>query len=131
MKQILIVLLVAMVGLTWNIGNEAWAQQVLLGERHVTDRTDRDTINVGPSRGKFSSFRVQASGSAIEFKKITVHFENGDTQDFDRNRVLGKGNKSRRIDLEGGSRFIEKVVFWYEARSRGWKGANVKLFGVR
>ena len=60
-----------------------------------------------------------------------VHFENGSEQVFERNRLLGKGDKSRKIDLEGGARFIDKVVFHYEARSKGWKGAQIKLFGVR
>ena len=105
--------------------------QVLLGERHVTDRTERDTIKVGAERGKFKGIKVKATGAAVEFKRVVVHFENGDEQVFEKNRVLARGNKSRTIDLNGGPRFIEKVVFHYEARSRGWKGAELKLFGVR
>lgn len=105
--------------------------QVLLGERHVTDLTERDTIKVGGDRGKFKGLKVKATGAAIEFKRVVVHFENGEEQVFEKNRVLAKGNKSRTIDLAGGPRFIEKVVFHYEARSKGWKGAELKLFGVR
>jgi hypothetical protein len=107
------------------------ADRVLLGERHVTDRSERDTISVGTSRGKFRSLQVKATGSAVEFKRVTVHFENGDEQVFEKNRVIRKGDKSHKIDLEGGARFIEKVVFRYEARSRGWKGAEIKLWGIR
>ncbi len=105
--------------------------QVLLGERHVTDLTERDTIKVGAKRGKFTGLKVKATGAAVEFKRVVVHFENGEEQVFEKNRVLARGNKSRTIDLNGGPRFIEKVVFHYEARSRGWKGAQLKLFGVR
>ncbi len=104
---------------------------VLLGERHVTDLGERDTIRVGAERGKFRGLRVKVTGSAVEFKTVVVHFENGDEQVFARNRVLGKGDSSREIDIQGGARFIEKVVFHYEARSKGWKGAELKLFGIR
>ena len=34
-------------------------------------------------------------------------------------------------DRRGGRRFIEKAIFNYEARDKGWKGAELKLFGVR
>ncbi len=117
-------------GLTLAINAEA-NNQVLLGEKQVRDLTERDTIQVGTSRGSFTGLRFKATGSAIEFKRIVIHFENGSEQVIEKNRVLGKGDKSRVINLEGGSRFIDKVVFYYEARSKGWKGAELKLFGVR
>ena len=105
--------------------------QVLLGERHVTDRSEKDTINVGKKRGALTGLRVKVKGSAVEFKRVVVHFENGSKQVIEKNRVIGKGDKSRVIDLDGESRFVDKVVFTYEARSRGWKGAQMKLFGIR
>lgn len=107
------------------------ADRVLLGERHVRDAGERDTIEVGADRGAFKGLQVQVSGSAVEFKRIVIHFENGEEQVLEKNRVLGKGDQSRVLDLNGGPRLIDKVVFHYEARSRGWKGANLKLFGVR
>lgn len=107
------------------------ADRVLLGERHVNDAGERDTIDVGADRGRFRGLQVQVSGSAVEFKRIVIHFENGDEQVLEKNRVLGKGDQSRVLDLNGGTRLIDKVVFHYEARSRGWKGANLKLYGVR
>lgn len=112
-------------------GNAMAKDKVLLGTRHVSDRAESDSINVGKDRGAFAGLRVKASGSAVEFKRVVIHFENGSKQVMERNRLLGKGNKSRVIDLDGEKRFIDKVVFHYEARSRGWKGAEIKLFGVR
>ena len=94
--------------------------RVLLGERHVTDLSERDTIKVGADEGRFRGLQVKATGAAIEFKRVVVHFENGGEQVFEKNRVLGRGDQSRTIDLDGGPRYIEKVVFHYEARSRGW-----------
>ena len=106
-------------------------QRVLLGERHVSDRSERDTIRVGADRGPFRGVQVRIFGSPVEFKRVVIHFENGGEQVFETNRILRRGGVSRVIDLEGGKRFIEKVVFHYEARSRGWKGAELRLFGIR
>jgi len=132
MNRLLVAVLAGMVGITSFVSGEARAQnQVLLGERHVSDRSERDTINVGRRRGKFIGFRVKAEGAPIEFKRITVHFENGSKQTFEKNRILGRGDKSRKIDFDGGARYVDRVVFFYEARTVGWKGADVKLFGVR
>ncbi len=132
MKRSIIFLISTLMLTGFGLAENAWAQQqVLLGERHVSDRTERDTIQVGKGHGAFTGFRIKATGSAVEFKRVVVHFENGSEQVFERNRLLGKGDKTRKIDLQGGARFIDKVVFHYEARSRGWKGAQIKLFGVR
>ena len=128
MMVLLTALSIAGIGLTF----DAEAQnRVLLGERHVSDRTERDTISVGKSRGAFRSVQFKASGARIEFKRVVIHFENGSEQVFEKNRVLGKGDVTRKIDLEGGARLIDKIVFHYEARTLGWKGADIKVWGLR
>lgn len=104
---------------------------VLLGERHVSDRTEQDTIQVGKHRGKFSRLRVRATGSAVEFKRVAIHFENGTKQVREKNQLLRQTEGSATLDLDGGARYIDKVVFHYEARSWGWKGADIKLWGIR
>jgi len=107
------------------------ADRVLLGEQIVSDRAEYDTFQVGHDRGLFAGLQVKVRGSKVEFKRIVIHFENDEKQVLDSNRVLGKGMTSRVLDLDGGKRFIEKVVFYYEARSPGWKSARVILWGVR
>jgi len=132
MLRLMTIILFSLVLLTLATPETALAQnRVLLGERHVSDRSERDTIQVGKKHGAFSSVQVKATGAPVEFKRVVIHFENGGEQTFEKNRLLGKGKKSGQIDLEGGSRLIDKVVFHYEARTRGWKGADIKLWGVR
>ena len=132
MNRLLVIIITAVVSLSFLAFENAWAQnRILLGERHVTDRSDRDTIHVGAKHGKFSGLSTRVTGAAVEFKRVVVHFENGSEQVFEKNRVIKKGDGSGRIDLEGGDRLIDKVVFYYEARSKGWKGADIKLFGIR
>lgn len=132
MKQLLTILVISFALVGVGVVTEAQAQdRVLLGERHVSDRTEKDTISVGTKRGKFRGLQIKASGAPVEFKRVVVHFENGSEQVFEKNRLLGKGDRTRVINLDGGKRFIDKVVFHYEARTRGWKGAEIKLWGVR
>lgn len=107
------------------------ADRELLGERNVSDRAEYDTIMVGRKHGAFAGLRVKVTGSKVEFKRIVIHFENGAEQVMNQNRVVGRGRLSRVLDLDGDQRFIEKVVFHYEARSPGWKSANIRLWGVR
>ena len=132
MKLSVIFLTSALMFFGFTAPDDAWAQgKVLLGQRHFSDVSEKDTIPVGKRRGSFTGVRVKVIGAPVEFKRVVIHFENGSKQVFEKNRLLGKGDQTRVIDLEGGARFIDRVVFSYEARTRGWKGAEIKLFGVR
>ena len=131
MKRLFVLLTTVLISAFLLTPEVAWAQRgILLGERHVNDRTESDTIQVGKDKGAFTGLRIRASGAPVEFKRIVIHFENGSEQVFERKHLLRKGDGTRVIGLNGGARLIEKVIFIYEARSRGWRGAHVKLFGV-
>lgn len=132
MKRLLILLVSVLISAWFLVPEAAWAQRgTLLGERHVSDRTERDTIQVGKDEGAFTGLRFRVNGAPVEFKRIVIHFENGTEQVFEKNRLLRKADGTRVIDLDGGARLIDNVVFYYEARSKGWRGAQVKMFGVR
>ncbi len=103
--------------------NDRW---VKLGERHVSDRTDRDTLRIGVKRGKFEAVRLGAKGRAIQFHDVKIHFANGDVQDVELRNVVQAGKWTRAIDLRGGKRGIEKIVMTYDAQTaRRRKGASV------
>jgi hypothetical protein len=108
------------------------ADWVKLGNRHVTDRTDRDTLNVGVKRGRFEAVRLGAKGRAIQFHDVKIHFENGDVQDVQLRNVVRAGEWTRAIDLNGGKRRIDKIVMRYDAQTaRRRKGATVLVRGRR
>ncbi|MCB1036182.1 MAG: DUF2541 family protein [Acidobacteria bacterium] len=102
----------------------------VLGELHVRDRTDKDTLHVGIKKGTFDAVRFQVEGRAVQFHDMKIHFENGDVQDVPLRTVIRAGHFSRIIDLDGGQRAIEKIVFVYDAQTRRrGKGARVEVFG--
>ena len=110
-------------------GKNGWT---LLGERHVTDRVDHDTITVTASRGDFRHLQFRVFQRPVQFHRVVVHFGNGADQTIEMREVIAAGGRSRVIDLEGGDRVIRSIDFWYDAQSIGHaKGAAVKVFGQR
>ncbi len=103
-----------------------------LGELHVGDRVDRDILRVGIKKGTFDAIRLEVKGRAVQFHDLKIHFENEDVQDVRLRSVIRRGKSSRVIDLQGGQRAIEKIVFLYDAQTRRrHKGARVEVYGRR
>ena len=102
-----------------------------LGDRHVTDRVESDTISVGADEGRFTALRLGARGNAVRVLRVVVHFGNDEEQTIERNFLVRKGKRGPVLDLDGGRRVIRKVTFKYEAESVGRGGATVSLWGRR
>jgi hypothetical protein len=107
---------------------EKW---VFLGQRHVTDRVDRDSIEVTASEGSFEAIQLRVKRSAVRFVNVTVVYGTGASDDLELRDVIPAGGKSRALDLRGGNRVIKRVQFVYEAKSLGRRGAIVEMFGRR
>ncbi len=103
-----------------------------LGALQVSDRVDRDVLHLKSRKGTFDSIRLKAIERAVQFHALKIHFENGTVQEVSLRTVIRPGDFSRVIDLKGGQRAIEKIVFVYDAQTlRPGKGAKVKVFGRR
>ena len=123
----LLVLVLAMVPQAAQAGRGGWT---LLGERHVTDRADHDTIAVTAARGDFKHLQIRVFKRPVQFHRVVVHFGNGADQTLELRDVIPAGGQSRVIDLEGGDRVIRSIDFWYDAQSIGrGRGATVRVFG--
>ncbi len=136
-KYLPIALAVALLGLIIGAASPAAAGRnkdrwTSLGQLHVKDRVDRDTLRVGVKRGTFDSIRLKVLGRAVQFRSLEIRFENETVQEVSLRSVIKAGEYSRVIDLEGGQRAIDKIVFVYDAqtRKRG-KGARVRVYGRR
>lgn len=107
---------------------EKW---VLLGQRHVTDRAERDTVEVTASEGSFDAIQLRVKRSAVRFYDVTVVYGAGTSDDLELRDVVPAGGKSRPLDLRGANRFIKRVELKYEAKSLGRRGAIVEVWGRR
>jgi len=101
----------------------------LLGQRHVNDQAERDVIRVEGAR-RFSQIRICVADRAVQFYNVDVRFRNGGNQDIRLRSIIGADSCSGAINLRGGAgRDIDQVVFTYEARTLGRRGARVRLYG--
>ena len=130
-------LTVALLGLVIATANPADAARgknrwTSLGELHVKDRVDKDTLRIGAKKGSFDSIRLKVLGHAVQFHSLEVHFENDTVQNVALSSVIRAGKHSRVIDLKGGQRAIEKIVFVYDAQTRRrGQGARVRVYARR
>lgn len=101
---------------------------VLLGS-HVVDYTlDRDVIDLKDQPTSFTSLKFKVNNGPINLHKCTVHFSNGETQDLIFATNTGDG---RVVDLQGNTRKIEKVTFWYDTKNSSDKKAVVEVWGKK
>jgi hypothetical protein len=107
---------------------QAKGDWVVLGQRAVTDRVDRDVISVTAARGDFRQVKLKVERASVDFRRVVVHFGNGTNQDLEIRSTIPVGGETRVIDLSGNERVIRSVEFWYDANTQG-RQAVVRLLG--
>ncbi|MCK6684586.1 MAG: DUF2541 family protein [Thermoanaerobaculia bacterium] len=107
---------------------EKW---VFLGQRHVNDKAERDTVEVTASEGTFEAIKLRVQRHAVRFYRVTVIYGAGTSDDLELRDVIPAGGESRVLDLRGGNRVIKRIEFAYEAKTLGRKGAVVEVYGRR
>ena len=94
----------------------------LLGSRTVTDGADHDTVKVGGAKGDFTAIKIEVQRRAVNFRRVVIHFRNGDDQKVELRDTIGANSESRVIDIDGRDRVIRSIDFWYDAQSLGRGG---------
>lgn len=100
-----------------------------LGSRKINHTHDRDVIYVTAAEGTFNALKIKVIHKPIALYDIKVHYGNGSVEDIKTRIHVPAGGESRVIDLRGGNRVIEKVVFRYESKGSHNKRAKILLFG--
>ena len=111
MKKLLLLALFVAPILSYTVNAQRFEK---LGEKKVNFKSDKDQIS-GWKDGIYKSLRIKVTGGTVNMQKMVVHFRNGEEQEFPLKQTFADGDESRVIDLPGKRRFIDKVVFWYEA----------------
>ena len=110
------------------VAQTGWTE---LGQREVSDRIDRDTIQTaGPGRWQamYSQIALCTERAPVRFYDVVVRFRNGRSQNVPVQSLVRAGDCSRRFDLRGRDRNIAAVDFTYEAASLGRRTGRVRLF---
>jgi len=129
--KILFLLLIATVASVQLNAQPRANKWVLLGERLVNDRPDRDVIDVTSARGEFSAILIKVKGASVDFHKVVVVYGNGRRQEIEMRETIAAGGSSRVIDLAGTERVIRKIEFVYDANTIRGRKAMVRVFGRR
>lgn len=93
-----------------------------LGEQSVDDKTDRDEIRVGLSKGTFRWLKIRVERKAVEFDRVIIVYAGGERQEVPMRRYIRAGDETRPIRLERAPRLIRSVVFYYRTAREGQKG---------
>jgi hypothetical protein len=109
--------------------NTPYNKWELLGTRKVNYGLDRDVINVTLRDGLFTAVKLKTLRGGINMHKMVIHFKNGEQQTVALKKNFRAGDSSRVIDLKGGKRVIQKVVFWYDTKNIKRRRGTVQLWG--
>jgi len=89
------------------------SQWELIGATQVSFRTERDTIRVH-GNDRHRQIMVCVYNKPVRFLDMDVRFGNGRSQDVGVRSVIGAGQCTRAIDLNGRHRDIRSVSFAYK-----------------
>lgn len=101
----------------------------LLGQTVVTERLDRDVVQVGSRRGDYSALQIHVVRGRVDFHRMQVVFGNGTVHEVNLRPSIRRGGRSMFIDLPGRERYIREIVFWYDSRSLRNKRPVVRVYG--
>jgi hypothetical protein len=125
---LLVVAFVSLAALAKDDNDQDWK---ILGEAKLGSRGEVDEIKVGGDEGGYKRIKLEVRGADVEFKKVTVVYENGDPEQIDVRDKVTRGSQTRPIDLKGGRRAIKKVVLACKADKDTDRDARIVLLGSK
>ena len=101
----------------------------VLGDAQIEKKGGTAEIKVGGEEGLVKRIKFEVRGTDVEFKKITITYENGDPEQVEIRDKVRRGGKSRAIDLKGGNRVIKKVLIAFKVDKDADRDARIVLMG--
>jgi hypothetical protein len=105
-------------------------QWILLGQRDVDAKMDRDVIWVRPNSGRYSRLRLQVLRHDIDLRSLVIQYGNGQSETWDVGRRVRDEERGPEFDLKGGDRIITQITMTYRSLNPLSQG-GVQVFGLR
>src|SRR4051794_14398028 len=86
----------------------------VMGDAQIERKSGTTQITVGGEEGLAKRIRFEVRGTDMEFKKVTITYENGDPEEIEVRDKVRRGGRTRAIDLKGGNRVIKKVLIAFK-----------------
>jgi hypothetical protein len=108
-------------------------REVLLGEKSVGFRVDRDTINIGQSEDwyrnrSFRSLRFHADRNDVHMMALRLVYLNGHAEDLRVDRRIRSGG-DLRVNLRGDRSYLKQIEMTYRSRPNFEGQAVVRVLG--
>jgi len=87
-----------------------------LGDKNVNFSVDRDVLHFSNWGDDVRQLKLKVTDGPLKMYSMTVHFDNGSTQNVELRNNFAQGSWSRVIDLDGGLRHLTKIEFVYETQ---------------
>ena len=101
----------------------------VMGDAEIQRKSGSAQIEVGAAEGLVKRIKFEVRGADVEFKKVTISYENGDPEEIDIRDTVRRGGRSRAIDLKGGNRVIKKVLIAFKTDKDADRDARIVLMG--
>ena len=101
----------------------------VMGDAQINRKSGTAQIDVGGEEGLAKRIKFEVRGTDVEFKKVTVSYENGDPEEVEMRDEVRRGGRSRAIDLKGGNRVIKKVLIAFKVDKEADRDARIILLG--
>lgn len=124
-RSILGTMLIVMTFVAISLAQASWLK---LGEKDVDFKIDHDTIGA-ESKGNIRELQFRVMNAPIKFKKVVIHYKDGERKEVEFLEELEVGRESRSVTIEGDGHPIKSVDVWYETDSLGGKKAKVAVYG--
>lgn len=101
---------------------------VLLGERTVGFKIDRDVVPVSRSDGWIKALRFEAGRNDIHLLSVRLVYQNGTSEELRVDRLL-RASRPEIVNLQGERSFLKEIQLVYRARP-GFQGqAVLRIYG--
>lgn len=100
-----------------------------LGDKKVGFGADHDAINFGNWKDDVRQVKLKVTDGPLKMYRMSIHFDNGSTQEVQLRNNFTQGSESRVIDMDGGLRHLTQIEFWYETKGFAKGRARVAVWG--
>jgi hypothetical protein len=101
----------------------------VMGDAEISRKSGTATIDVGGEEGLAKRIKFEVRGTDVEFKKVTITYENGDPEEIEIRDSVRRGGRTRAINLKGGNRVIKKVLVAFKTDKDADRNARLVLMG--
>ncbi|WP_281324315.1 hypothetical protein [Flavobacterium sp. IMCC34518] len=118
----------------WDKEDKKWGSSIggweKIGNKTVQKITESDEFRP-TSRRTYSAIKIRVKNNPVTINKMTIYYDNGQSQEVVLRKFIGPGEETRIINLIGNKRRIDKIRFLYKSKNLLGSRAEVEVWAKR